>query len=241
MGMFLNSKIPFEAYKTAASSKYFIDKSKLIEELIPDLGTEERFYCIIRPRRFGKSIMASMIGAFFGKAVKSNQLFEHLNIATYKEYIEHLNQHNVIYIDFSELPRGCNSYTHYINRIQNGVNQDLAESYPDLEIDISDSTWDILTNIFLQKGEKFLFVLDEWDAIFHMPFITENDKKNYLLFLKSLLKNNVYVEFAYMTGILPISKYSSGSDGEDVRPGLRGTDAQNLAEKGWNHRKSEIS
>ena len=45
-----------------------------------------------------------------------------------------------------------------------------------------------------------------------MFFVKEEDKKAYLLFLKSLLKGKVYAEFVYMTGILPIAKYSSGSE-----------------------------
>lgn len=77
MGMFLNSKIPFEAYRITASGKYFVDKSQLIEELIPELGTEERFYCVTRPRRFGKSVMASMIGAFFGKSSDAKQIIQY--------------------------------------------------------------------------------------------------------------------------------------------------------------------
>ena len=47
---------------------------------------------------------------------------------------------------------------------------------------------------------------------FHSSFITEKDKKDYLLFLKLLLKGQSYVELAYMTGVLPIAKYSDGSD-----------------------------
>ena len=66
--------------------------------------------------------------------------------------------------------------------------------------------------IFAEKNEKFLFVFDEWDAVFHMPFVTENDKKAYLLFLKGLLKDKPYVALTYMTGILPIAKFSSGSE-----------------------------
>ena len=54
--------------------------------------------------------------------------------------------------------------------------------------------------------------MDEWDAVFHMSFITETDRKSYLLFLKSLLKGKMYVELAYMTGVLPIAKYSDGSE-----------------------------
>ena len=57
-----------------------------------------------------------------------------------------------------------------------------------------------------------MFVLDEWDFLFHQPFATEEEKKAYLMFLRSLLKDRPYVLLAYMTGILPIAKYSSGSE-----------------------------
>lgn len=212
MGTFLNSRMPFEAYKSVVSGRYFVDKSKLIEELLPALGTEERFYCITRPRRFGKSVMANMVGAFFGKGEDASLIFNTLDISKCNNYRKHLNNHNAIYIDFSEMPRDCTTYTQYITRFQNGINQDLAAAYPHLEIRVSDAVWDILTDIFQKTGDKFIFVIDEWDAVFHMPFVREEDKKAYLLFLKSLLKGKVYAEFAYMTGILPIAKYSSGSE-----------------------------
>lgn len=212
MGTFLNNRIPLEAYKSAVSGRYFVDKSRLIEELLPALGTEERFYCVTRPRRFGKSIMANMVGAFFGKGGDAGSVFSALEISRCKNYAEHLNKHNVIYIDFSEVPRDCTTYIQYITRFQNGINEDLAAAYPELEIDISNAVWDILTAIFQKTEHKFIFVIDEWDAVFHMPFVQEEEKKAYLLFLKSLLKGKVYVQFAYMTGILPIAKYSSGSE-----------------------------
>ena len=123
-----------------------------------------------------------------------------------------MNEHNVIYIDFSEVPRDCINYRQYIARIQDGINHDLARVYDDLSIDTAKATWDIMTDIFEEKGEKFVFVMDEWDALFHMSFITREDKEDYLLFLKSLLKGKIYVELAYMTGVLPIAKYSSGSE-----------------------------
>ena len=212
MGMFLDSKVPFESYKTAVSGRYFVDKSKLIEELLFALGTEERFYCITRPRRFGKTIMANMVGTFFGKAADAEEIFKNLEISRCKHYRSYLNKYHLIYIDFSQVPRDCSTYLQYISRFQNGINQDLAIAYPDLEIEISDSTWDILTAVFQKTGDKFIFVIDEWDALFYMPFVKEEDKKAYLLFLKSLLKGKVYAEFVYMTGILPIAKHTSGSE-----------------------------
>lgn len=93
-----------------------------------------------------------------------------------------------------------------------GLKKDLAESFPQFEIDTADSVWDILTMLYQKTGQRFVFVLDEWDAVFHMDFITEADKKAYLLFLRSLLKDRIYAELVYMTGILPIAKYSDGSE-----------------------------
>src|SRR5699024_1838560 len=72
---------------------------------------------------------------------------------------------------------------------------------------------DILLDIFeANPSERFLFVLDEWEFIFHQDFITPQDKKSYLMFLRDLLKDKPYVRLAYMTGILPIAKYFSGSE-----------------------------
>lgn len=210
MGLFLNSIASYDKYKMISQDPYFVDKSAVIEELIPALGREQRFFCIVRPRRFGKTVMANMIGAFFGKARESNDVFGHLAIAKSQWYTKHLNRHEVIYLDCSEVPKECRDYRSYISRIEDGLYQDLAQAYPELELDQSKAVWDLLSLIFEEKEQKFLFVIDEWDALFHMPFIGEEDKQEYLLFLKSLLKGKSYVEFAYMTGILPIAKYSEG-------------------------------
>ena len=106
----------------------------------------------------------------------------------------------------------CISYTQYINRIESGIIDDLMTVYTDCSIGKEDSVWDALQKIYEQTEDKFLFVLDEWDAVFHMPFISNEEQMEYLLFLKWLLKDQSYVEFAYMTGVLPIAKYSSGSE-----------------------------
>ena len=84
---------------------------------------------------------------------------------------------------------------------------------PDAKTSETDAIGDILEEIFQQyHGEKFIFVLDEWDFIFHRGFITEADKAKYVAFLSNLLKDRPYVILSYMTGILPIAKYSSGSE-----------------------------
>ena len=71
----------------------------------------------------------------------------------------------------------------------------------------------MLTDLYAEDSSiRFIFILDEWDFIFHQPYVTETEKKTYLSFLRSLLKDRPYVQLAYMTGILPIAKYSSGSE-----------------------------
>lgn len=210
--MFLNSILPYEKYRTVATDLYFVDKTSLLEELIPALGKEMRYFCITRPRRFGKTVMANMVAAFFGNAADSRNVFDKLAIAQSRHYREHINGHQVIYIDFSEMPERCNTYDCYIDRILAGLKEELKEKYSELQLNSELAVWDMMTEIFQKTRQKFIFVLDEWDAPFYMPFITKGDRKQYLLFLKSLLKSKIYVELAYMTGILPIVKYSGGSE-----------------------------
>ena len=66
--------------------------------------------CITRPRRFGKTVMANMVAAYFGKGVDAGGLFDSLEIAGAEGYGENLNQFNVIAIDFSIKDDGCESY-----------------------------------------------------------------------------------------------------------------------------------
>lgn len=212
MGMFLNSKVPYETYKKAVQDAYFVDKTLLLAELIPSFEKINCYCCITRPRRFGKTIMANMIGAFFGKTDKDDRIFDNLAISAEDAYGVHLNKHDVIYIDFSKTPKDCKSYKQYIARIQEGITDDLIAAYPDCDIRTDDSVWDAFQRIYEKTESRFLFVMDEWDAVFHMSFILKEEQPEYLLFLRNMLKDQPYVEFAYMTGVLPIAKYSSGSE-----------------------------
>ncbi len=213
MGKYLDSRVPFESYREIAGTRFFVDKTLLLEDILKTVEVDgQKYLCITRPRRFGKTIMANMVAAFFGRTEEARSIFDGLGIAQSEYYSEHLNRYPVIYIDFSEIPENCVSYHEYISRVLEGLKRDLAKEFPKMITDTGMSVWDLLTDIFQRTKKKFIFVIDEWDAIFHMSFITEEDQKAYLLFLKALLKDKVYVKFTYMTGVLPIAKYSSGSE-----------------------------
>jgi hypothetical protein len=127
--------------------------------------------------------------------------------------MQHLNRYHVISISFNRLPRRCRSYDEYMERIETTLLTDLIKEYPLAGITERDAAWDALMKVYsLDASNQFLFILDEWDFIFHRDFITEADKEAYIDFLSNLLKDQPYVSFAYMTGILPIAKYSSGSE-----------------------------
>ena len=105
------------------------------------------------------------------------------------------------------MPDDCSSYSQYIQSIRNYLKQDLREAYPSLAA----KEYDSLGRMLAATGDTFIFILDEWDSIFYRPFMKEEDKYAYLEFLRDLLKDQPYVELAYMTGVLPIAKYGSTS------------------------------
>ena len=143
MGVYLNSKKPHTIYKNIAQSTYFVDKTALLKELIPlvetegtvipqintGMGKDNRYICITRPRRFGKTVMASMAASFFGKGRSSKEVFDKLDVSSAEGYERHLNKHNVIYIPFNESPKDCKNYQQYINRIQKRLTADLKKSF----------------------------------------------------------------------------------------------------------------
>lgn len=227
MGVYLNSKNPFGLFFQEAAATYFVDKSGMLRDLIPLVtpkteerilqegigGKGNRFLCVTRPRRFGKTVMASMIASFFSRAKSSEELFRPLEIGAAEGFSAHINQHNVIYISFNEIPQTCASYQEYIERIQRRLRNDLRREFPNVEVQEDEAVWDILGEIYeLENEPRFIFILDEWDYIFHRNFVSDKDKADFIEFLSNLLKGKAYVELAYMTGILPIAKYSSGSE-----------------------------
>lgn len=213
MGIYLNNTTAYTLYKNETAKPYFVDKSDLLDELFPLITEGNNYICITRPRRFGKTIMANMIVAFLGKHSNSHDIFDSLHIYHSNQYQAHINQHNVIHISLNEVPEQCNTFQQYLSRIRNRLVRDLKQAYPDCNIDETEAVWDILKDIYeYQNKERFVFVLDEWDYIFHQSYINEADKKAYIQFLSNLLKDKPYVSLAYMTGILPIAKYSSGSE-----------------------------
>ncbi|MGL5416019.1 MAG: AAA family ATPase [Clostridium sp.] len=206
MTIYLNTNKPLENYKKLLNADYFVDKSEIIEKLNRNINTTDGYICITRPRRFGKSSVVDMIGAYYSKVVDSKEIFDKLNISKASSYEKHLNKYNVINISFNKIPDTVGNYSEYIESIRAGLTDDIKKFYPDVEI----KEYYTISDIFFSTNEKFIFIFDEWDYIFNNNLFEEN-QNDFLEFLRGLLKDQPYVALAYMTGVLPIKKYSSGS------------------------------
>ena len=213
MGNILNSTRQLQLFRGRYEGSYFVDKSEILIKLNNLIGkVDEQFICITRPRRFGKTVMTNLISSYYAKGLPSKEIFDTLKISKNEHYEEHLNQHNVISLYMSETPFECESYKDYIRFYNKKITRDLQQAFPQCEITEEKGPWDNFETIFQDTGETFIFILDEWDSFLHSDMFNEADGRKYLDFLKNLLKDRPYVELAYMTGILPIKKYSSGSE-----------------------------
>lgn len=205
---YLNTDTAYVLFEKALNSEIYVDKSLMIEEISSKINTGDNCICITRPRRFGKTMNANMLGAFYTKGMDSRSLFANLAIAGTAPYEKDMNQYHVFYIDFSRRPDFCPDYETYLTSILKKIRKDLETAYPSLQSE----EYDGVSEMLCATGESFIFILDEWDSVFYEEYMGDKEKSHYLKFLKGLLKDQPYVALAYMTGVLPIVKYSSVSE-----------------------------
>lgn len=206
MALYLNTDTSFKDFEMLCNDKYFVDKSAMIAKVNERVKTKNRFLCVTKPRRFGKTSVLNMLGAYYGKAYPAGELFAGLNISMCQNYAQHLNKYNVIRISLNELPGQRSAYSDYIGRFEAILRNDVREAYPEL----GSQQFLSLPDLLMATGDEFIFMVDEWDYIFSQGLYQEN-QRDFLEFLRDLLKDRPYVALAYMTGVLPIQKYSTGS------------------------------
>ena len=212
MGYFLNSIDDVNQFTKEAKGKYFVDKSGLIEKMNKLIGMSSQCVCITKPRRFVKSTNLMMLASYYSKEVDFKDVFDKLEISKSETYLKHLNKHNVIYIDFSEVPNKEGfTYEEYMDNFVEDLVDDLIEANPNVNINRNKPIYRILKLIYSKTKEGFIFIIDEWDYIFNKNLFTKEDRDSFLTFLMNLLKGKSYVELVYMTGILPVAKYLSES------------------------------
>lgn len=205
MGIYLNPSN--EDFSQALNSKIYVDKSNLIAYTNNVLCTEQKFICVSRPRRFGKSMAANMLTAYYSRGCESREMFLGLNIARDASFDKHLNKYNVIHLDITKFTRGKHDADEMIAFLSKKVLRELKKTFSDVDCFDWEDLISTLEEIYDERKESFIFIIDEWDCVFREWKNNETSQEKYLNFLRDLLKGQSYVALAYMTGILPIKKY----------------------------------
>ena len=209
MGIYLNPGNL--AFIEAVNSRIYVDKSGLISYTNSVMNTTQKFLCVSRPRRFGKTMAADMLSAYYSRGCSSGTLFSGRKAETDPAFPAHLNQHNVIRLDIQRFLFQESHLDIFIDKIQKVVMKELRAEYGNCFEEDSYGLPDALEQIYAQTGKGFIFIIDEWDCVFRLAKDRQDIQKKYLDFLRGLFKGQDYVDLAYMTGILPIKKYGEHS------------------------------
>lgn len=209
MGIYLNPGN--DMFQETVNGEIYVDKTELIACTNQYIRTPQKFICISRPRRFGKSMAAYMLAAYYGKNCDSSELFAPYKIAKTEDYRKHLNQYNVIMLNIQDFLSVSGSVDDMLDYLQDELIDELKEFYSD-KLSEKDRVLSMALNkIYSRTKEGFIFIIDEWDCILRDNRYSVDDQKKYLDFIRNLLKDKAYVALAYMTGILPIKKYGTHS------------------------------
>ena len=203
----------------------YVDKSSIIPLINYTLNSENRYSCVTRCRRFGKSMAAKMLCAYYDKSCDSRELFAGLKAAADKSFDTYLNKYSVIYLDVTSFTARPELRTTIVRAIQQEIMYELKETFPDVRYKENSDLMDVLASIHNATGEKFFFIIDEWDAICREfpgrqklkgdpSTITPTILDEYVMLLRRLFKtqdSDRIFAGAYLTGILPIKKYNTES------------------------------
>ena len=233
MGCFLNPDNDNSFIRLANSkNKYlFVDKTDFIEHINERINEDNRFLAVTRPRRFGKTVTAHMLSAYYSKGYVGQNIFDKLEIANKPSFVEHLNKYNVLYIDMNSIKDKYISYkadsSFYIEGIDDLVdflqfivvhelkqNQEYADQINNAPLVGKKSLLSALEVVCKYTSEKFIFIMDEWDLICreyrNEPVLLEK----FIEVMRGLFKSDggqACFALVYLTGILPIKKYNSQS------------------------------
>lgn len=208
MGLYLNPGN--DGFTTSLNSEIYVDKSLLIEYTNRVVNTNNKYICVSKPRRFGKSTDVQMLGAYYDCSCDSSTLFKNLNISKSPSYKKHLNKYHVISMDMQKFLSETHNVDAMIDLINDSLIWELLQEYPIKYFDKSKLSR-VLSDINVNRRERFIFVLDEWDCIFREFKNDKEAQERYLDYLRLLFKGQNYVAMVYMTGILPIKKYGTHS------------------------------
>ena len=212
MGRFLNPDN--SAFQTAVDSEIYVDKTELLDYTNRVIGTKQAFICNSRPRRFGKSVTADMLTAYYSRGCDSEEMFSPLQISGKDSFKRYLNKYDVLHFDIQWCLEPAGGPENVVAFLSAQVIRELKSIYPDIVPDEIKSLPDALSAINTATGNKFIVIIDEWDVLIRDEADNIAVQEEYINFLRGMFKGTEptrYIALAYMTGILPIKKLKTQS------------------------------
>ena len=209
MGVYFNPD--HSNFQKIINSDIYVDKTGLLAYTNSVINTMQGYVCVSRPRRFGKSIAANMLAAYYSRGCDSREMFSGFEIAKKDSFEKHLNQYNTIFLNMQEFLSQSEDIDDMLNLIKKSVLWELLEEYPNLRYFNTENLTRTMQDIYNNRKCPFIIIIDEWDCVFRENRMNREAQEKYLDFLRDLMKDKGYIYLAYMTGILPIKKYGTHS------------------------------
>ena len=209
MGNYLNPGN--DMFYKMVHSEIYVDKTGLIGYCNHVINTMQRYICVSRPRRFGKSMAANMLSAYYSRECDSEKLFEGLEISKESGFKKHLNQYDTIFLNMQEFLSRSRDVYDLLERMKKLVLRDMKREYPDVDYFDENDLIEAMQDVYEETRRPFVVIIDEWDCIFREYKEDKEAQEIYLDFLRDMLKDKPCIHLAYMTGILPIKKYGTHS------------------------------
>lgn len=212
MGVFVNPGN--EAFAVALNSEIYVDKTELLTYTNKVMNTLQGYICNSRPRRFGKSITANMLTAYYSKGCSSREMFSNLGISKAEGFEKHLNQYDVLHWDIQWCMEPAGGPEKIVSYISEQTISELKEYYPHILPEKIRSLPESLSRINAATGTKFIVIIDEWDVLIRDEAHNQAAQEMYIDFLRNMFKGieaSKYIALAYLTGILPIKKLKTQS------------------------------
>ena len=160
MGIYLNPGN--DKFFRAINSEIYVDKSELMIHTNKKLMTQQSYFCVTRPRRFGKSTAANMLAAYYGRDCDSSEMFNNLKIAKHESYEKHLNKYDVIFLNMQEFLSRTETMTEMLEYLKKSILWDLLEAYPDFRYfntnDLIRTMHDVYKNTIILGGTSYILI-----------------------------------------------------------------------------------
>ena len=206
MGIYVNPGN--ENLKTAINSKIFVDKSLFIKKISEFLNTEQRFVCVSRPRRFGKTMIGNLMKAYFSKGCDSREIFSNLKIAKEPCFEKNLNKFNVLSLDMGFFYNNSEDKNDVLKNLRTHLLKDFRKEFPNIEFDEQVSIAEMIQLTYDETNTQFVIIIDEYDTLIREKVSMDLVEK-YRSLLNALFKSEQLsraIALAYITGILPVIK-----------------------------------